>query len=188
MVWLQRKETWAGDRRANIIRLIVLGLFTANEMINFHILHVVDKTFHVGSLVLVALWVLAAVGFSMISNRHWLPRSAAYIIVSIDVFLLTWLLFLANGPKSPLVGVYFLIVALSTLRLNPRLVLFSAAISALGYLSAWDFARHQHPEYVVPVYHLVIVGLCLIIMGFLLCHAINRVFFLMGSMTEREPR
>jgi len=186
LVWLKRKETWLGDRHSNIIRLVALVIFTLNEMVNYHVLGVVNQQFHTGSLILVALWVLAAAAFDMVLRKHWIPRAAPYVMVSVDVFLLTWLLFLGNGPRSPLVGVYFLIVVLSALRLNQHLVFFTSLVSAFGYVSTWDFARHQRPENLVPIYHVVIVSLCLILAGIVLCHAISRAFSLIALSLDKK--
>jgi len=188
LLWLQRKETWAGDVKANFIRMVGLALFTINEILNYHVFHAVDKKFHVGSILVILIWFIAAIDFHIVLRRHWLARATPYLMPSLDLFLTTWLLFLADGPRSPLVVIYFLIIALSGARLNPAVVLYTAGAASFGYLSVWDFTKHQKPEYLVPVYHLVIVILALWLMGIIIAHFLGRVFFLFHEMkSDRRP-
>src|SRR4051812_44823274 len=98
LIWLQRRETWAGDLTANRIRLVALVIFALNEMFNYHVLHVVDKRFHYGSLLIVFLWALCAGVFSWMLRGHYLPRKSPYLMTSVDLLWITWLLFLADGP------------------------------------------------------------------------------------------
>lgn len=188
ILWLQRRETWAGDVKGNLIRAVGLGVFGVNEILNYHVFHVVDKRFHLGSLILMALWFMAALFFHGLLKRHALPRTLPYLMPALDIFLLTWLLFLADGPQSPLASIYFLIIALSALRLNPRIVLFTAGAAALGFLSVWDFAKRQTPDLAVPFFKAVIVILALGFMGLILAHGLSRVFFYFDKLTKEEPR
>jgi hypothetical protein len=179
VLWLQRRETWAGDRKTNRIRLAAVGLFTVNELVNYHVLHVVDLRFHVASLLVVALWVLATALFAVLLREHILPRATSYVIVSTDVLLLTWLLFLGDGPRSPLVVLYFLVLALSAVRLDSAVCLFTAAAAALGYGAVLEFTKRQKPELLVPPYHAVIVALALLLMGIVMAHLVGRVLVLL---------
>ena len=51
-----------------------------------------------------------------------------------DAVLITTLLVLAGGPQSPLVILYFLVVAAAPLRLSLRLVYAATLLAAAGYL------------------------------------------------------
>jgi hypothetical protein len=181
VLWLQRRETWAGDRKTNRIRLAAVAVFTVNELINYHVLHVVDLRFHVASLLVVALWVLATALFSILLREHILPRATSYIIVSTDVLLLTWLLFLGDGPRSPLVALYFLVLALSAVRLDAVVCLYTGAAAALGYGAVLEFTKRQKPEMLVPPHHAVIVALALLLMGVVMAHLVGRVLALLSN-------
>jgi hypothetical protein len=181
VLWLKRRETWAGDQKANRIRLAAVGLFTINEFINYHVWHVVDKKFHVGSLLIVGIWVAATALFSIMLREHIWPRAISYVIVSTDVLLLTWLLFLADGPKSPLVVLYFLIVALSGVRVDPMVCLYTAAASAFGYGAVLEFVKRQKPEFLVPPHHAIIVALALLLMGVVMAHLVGRALTLLNE-------
>lgn len=184
LLWLQRRETWNGDRKANFIRVCALAFFALNEFFNFHVLHIVDRRFHVGSLLVLFLWFLASILFDLVLKKHWFPTGSSYLPPAVDALLLTWLLFLGDGPRSPLVTVYFLIIALSGLRLSPKIVHYTGAVCAVGFLTSWDFAKHQRPEMLVPVYHLVIVVVSLVLCAFIVASLLRRVFALMESFPK----
>lgn len=183
LLWFQRRETWAGDVKANFIRVVALIIFAVNEILNYHVFHVVDKKFHTGSMAVVLLWLLASVVFHALLRRHSLPRITPYLIPSVDILLLTWLLFLADGTRSPLVSVYFLIIALAGLRFNPLVILYTAGATVIGYLGVVQFTKVQKPEFLVPVYHVVIVSLALLLMGVIVSHLLARVFVLLNQAT-----
>ena len=186
LVWLQRRETWAGDVKANFIRMVALVIFTINEIFNYYLLHAVDKRFHIGSLIIISLWVIASINFHILLRRHWLPRATPYLMPSVDIFLVTWLILLGDGPKSPLVGIYFLIIALAALRLYPAAVLYTSCASAIGYLATWIFVKHQKPIFAVPHFHVVITILCLLFMGIILAHGLTRVYVLLSEMRKER--
>jgi hypothetical protein len=179
LLWLRRKETWNGDVKANYMRFACLAIFTINEFLNYYVFHVVDKKFHIGSLLIVVIWLVATVDFHIVLKNHWIPQFSPYLIPSIDLFLLTWLLFLADGTRSPLVVLYFPVIALAAIRLNPSVVLYTAGAASFGYLSVWDFTKHQKPEFLVPCFHVVIFILGLWSTGIILSHLLGRFFALM---------
>jgi len=186
LLWLQRKEIYNGELKANRLRMIGLAIFAVNELINYHWLHVVDKRFHTGSLLLIALWFVAACIFGILLRYHFIPKRAPYLVASVDILLLTWFLFFADGPKSPLVGVYFLIVALSGIRLNPIVTLFTSGSAVVGYLAVLEFTKRQRPEFLVPVFHAVIVIICLLLMGVIIAHLTSRVLSLLSEQMKKS--
>jgi hypothetical protein len=187
VLWLTRREAWAADRRSNVIRLAAVGVFTVNEFINYHVLQVVDLRFHVGSLLIAGIWVLCTGLFTILLREHIWPRAISYVIVSTDVLLLTWLLFLADGPKSPLVVLYFLVIALSGTRVDPKVCLYTGAAAAFGYGAVLEFTKRQKPEFLVPPYHAVIVALALLLMGVVMAHLVGRALSLLAARPQEGP-
>jgi hypothetical protein len=187
VVWLKRRESWAGDKKANRIRLAALALFTINELVNYHVLQVVDRRFHLGSLLIIGIWGAATMLFSIMLREHIWPRAASYIIVSTDVLLLTWLLLLGDGPRSPLVVLYFLVIALAGVRVDPAVCLYTAAAATVGYGAVLEFVKRQKPELLVPPYHAVIVALSLLLMGVVMSHLVGRALTLLNeAMGEKR--
>ena len=187
VLWVQRRETWAGDRKANRIRLAAVGVFTLNELLNYHVLKVVDLRFHLGSLLIIGLWLLMTALFSILLREHLWPRATSYLIAGTDVLLLTWLLFFGDGSKSPLVVLYFLIIALGGLRMDPRVCLFTGAATAVGYGAVLEFTKRQKPpEFLVPPYHAVIVALALLLTGVVMAQVCGRVLELIHEAAGKE--
>jgi hypothetical protein len=106
------------------------------------------------------------------------------VIVSTDVLLLTWLLLLADGPKSPLVVLYFLVIALSGVRVDPWVCLYTAATATFGYGAVLEFVKLQKPEFLVPPHHAVIVALSLMLMGVVMAHLVGRALTLINTAME----
>jgi hypothetical protein len=185
-LWLMRRETWAGDQKASRIRLAAVVVFTLNELVNYHVLHVVDLRFHVGSLLVVAVWLVATALFSVLLREHILPRATSYLIAGTDVLLLTWLLLLADGPRSPLVVLYFLIIGLSGMRLAPAVCVFTGIAATVGYGAVLEFTKRQKPEFLIPPYHAVIVALALVMMGIVMAHLVGRALLLLDGALREE--
>lgn len=181
VVWLQRKETWRADSKANRLRWAALAIFTINEMVNYHLLHVVDHRFHLGSLLIAFIWLMATIVFHLALKEHALPRLIPYLIAGVDVFLLTWLLFLADGPQSPLVSIYYLIIALSGMRIHPGISMFTGGAATFGYLAVLEFTKRQKPHYLVSVPHAVIEVLCLLLAGVIMAHISARLLQLLND-------
>jgi hypothetical protein len=186
LTWLQRKETWNGEAKANRIRMVALAIFGLNEILNYSVFHVVDWRFHVGSLLIVFIWFLFAAIFQWMLRHHFLPRSSSFLMASVDVSSMTWLLLFADGPKSPLVGIYFLIIALSGYRLNPPLTLYTSGASVFGYLVVLEFVKRHAPLFKIPRMHETLVVLCLLLMGMVMTHLVSRVLNLLHTAMSEQ--
>ncbi len=114
-----------------------------------------------------------------------------FIAAGCDLLLLTTILALADGPRSPLVVAYFLIIALAALRFSLPLIWFSTAGAVAGYLFLLGFARWGSvPGWVkadmtVPRYHQVIFLLALVLTGVVLGQVIRRVRRLADNYARR---
>jgi len=85
-------------------------------------------------------------------------------------------LVVADGPKSPLMVGYFLLIALSTLRFNLPLVRATTAGAMLCYLFLLGYARwFTERDVTVPRYHQLIVLLALGLTGIIVGQVIRRV-------------
>jgi len=109
-------------------------------------------------------------------HERFFPGAMKYLTTGCDVALLTGLLVVASGPKSPLVVGYLLLIALATLRFSLPLVRFSTVASMLGYLVVLGHARwFRSEEFHVPRYHQVMFLLALALCGVVLGQVIRRV-------------
>jgi hypothetical protein len=126
--------------------------------------------------------------FSLVLRAHLWPRRTPYLTAFADVLLLTWLLCLADGPRSPLVALYFLVVGLSAMRLDPAVCLFTGAAATIGYGAVLEFTKRQKPELLVPPYHAVIVALALLLLGAVMAHVAGRALALLDEWLGKEAR
>ena len=180
-----RWQEYEGEARTNLLRIVAIGAFYGVELINFHLLHTPDEAFvnyHQKVTALAVAWTMVALAILLCLRRRVFPAALKYVSAGCDLVLLTALASvphggtdaLREGPFSPLVTVYFLIIALSGLRFSLGLVWFSALGSMLGYLalvglldmreSRWFDEKHAVPP-VVTLITLVALGLTGVVVG-----------------------
>ena len=101
--------------------------------------------------------------------------------------LLTLLLMVADGPRSPLVVGFFLIPALACLRFRLRLVWFATIAAMLGYvwLLGWAIWIEAVRNVRVPRYHELIFLTALAISGIIQGQVIRRVKSLAAEYARR---
>jgi hypothetical protein len=146
----RRIERWAGEVRVNLIRLAALITFYG-----YHLLNVFQNRrdpdlagpFHLSVTALVMVWSTGVMVLYLALSRRWAPPALKYVVTAWDTVLLTSLLMLAGGPQSPLVILYFLIIAAAPLRLSVRLVY----VSTVGAIAAYLFLVGHYAYYVIGV-------------------------------------
>ena len=135
-----RWQEYEGEGRANLLRIAGVGLFYVIELVNYSI-GAVERPFHQVVTGLALAWALVGLGVLYCLGRHVFPASLKFVSTAADVVLLTAILMVADGPKSPLVVAYFLLIVLATLRFSPALIWFASVASILGYLSLVAYVR-----------------------------------------------
>jgi hypothetical protein len=132
-------ERWAGEARVNDVRLLALVAFYG-----YHLLEVAasgdDPAYTPDYRAAVTLLALGWAGVVVLVHA-WLRQGRAapalhYLTVLADAGLVTALVTVSGGPKSPLVALYLLVVASAPLRLSLRVVYAATAAAVLGYLAA----------------------------------------------------
>ncbi len=191
-----RWQEYAGEARANLLRIATIGSFYVIELLNYHGLDLgplqmpatVDQQFHTVVTALAIAWTMVALGTQLCLNLRVFPSGLKYVTTGCDVVLLTTILTVADGPRSPLVVGYFLIIVLSTLRFQLRLVWCSTLGSMAGYLFLNGYARWfagDERALSVPRYQQFIVLLALALTGIILGQVIRRVRALADEFAQR---
>jgi hypothetical protein len=180
-----RWQEYQGEARANLLRLAAVAAFYAIELINYYgvdlgfiqLPKVSDLAFHKTVTAIAAAWVLLGVGVHLWLRMHLMPEALKYVATGLDAGLLTLLLMVADGPKSPLIVGYFLIPALASLRLQLRLVWFATIAAMLGYLwlLGWAIGIESVRNVRVPRYHELIFLTALALSGIIQGQVIRRV-------------
>jgi hypothetical protein len=170
-----RWQEYEGEGRANLLRIAGVGVFYGIELLNYST-GAVGRPFHQAVTALALAWAMVGLGVLFCLGQHIFPASLKFFSTAADVALLTTILMLADGPKSPLVVAYFLLIVLATLRFNLRLIWFASIGSMLGYLVLLGYARWFTARNLrVPPYHQAIFLLALALTGIVLGQVIRRV-------------
>ncbi|HLG41934.1 MAG TPA: hypothetical protein VI643_01120, partial [Planctomycetota bacterium] len=108
----QRIEAWAGEIRVNVLRIAAILAFYGHHLLNVYVFADPGITgdYHASVTALAIAWTASAMFLHFALSRRWVPPALKYAAVSWDLVLVTMLLVLSGGPKSPLSVLYFLVV------------------------------------------------------------------------------
>lgn len=196
-----RWQEFEGEAAANLLRILGIAAFYAVELLNYHGLRLgvlelprletIDRQFHYAVTALAVAWSLASLGVLVCLRRRVFPGAMKFVSTACDLTFLTAILVIADGPRSPLVVGYFLIVALATLRFSLPLVRFATLGAMCGYLfvlgnAKWfaDPARNLRVERYEQIIFLLALGLTGIVLG----QAIRRVRPAAEQFADRVER
>jgi len=197
----ERWQEYEGERRANLLRIIAIGSFYIVHLLNYHGLRIgvlrladggdVSREFHVQVTLLAVAWTMLAVGTLLCLRQRIFPRWLKLFSTGADIVLLTAVLYVSNGPQSPLVLGYPLIIVLATLRLSLPLVRFATVGSMLAYVCLLGCAKWPQTfgwgdvDLSVPRYEQLIVLLALALTGIILGQVVRRVRHLAEEFAGR---
>jgi hypothetical protein len=197
--WLivSRLGEYDGEGRANLLRITGIALFYGIHLINYHGLSLgflelqreesIDRRLHEAVTALAVAWTAAAIAIQFCLRWKLVPPLFKFVTTGLDVVFLTSLLILADGPRSPMVIAYFLLIPLASLRFSLPLVRFAAAGAVLGYLFLCGYARwFTERDIRVPRYSQMIVVAALILTGVLLGQAVRRGRRMARDYAERR--
>jgi hypothetical protein len=149
----QRLEAWAGEVRVNLIRAIALIVFYAHHLLEVYVWKdpAITPQFNAAVTAVVLAWTAAIFVLHFCLSRRWVPPALKYVATFWDLTLVTALLIVSpDGPRSPLIFLYFVVVAASPLRLSLPLVqvtTFAAMAAALVQMGHYVFIRIGRAAY-----------------------------------------
>jgi hypothetical protein len=195
-VTVRRWQEYEGEGRANLLRVIGIAAFYAIELVNHYGLQLgflelpkvegVDERFHLAVTALAVAWTMLGLGVYFCLRNRIFPASLKFLSTGGDLFLLTAILAMADGPRSPLVAAYFLVIALSGLRFNLVLVRCATLGAMAGYLYLLGLARwFTQRDIGVPRYHQLIVLLALGLTGIVVGQIVHKVHGMARDYAER---
>src|SRR5687767_13024751 len=112
-----RWQELEGEARANLLRAAAVGGFYLIELAHYRS-GGVDLAFHRQMTGLAAAWIVCCSVVHACLRRRIFPSSLKFLSSTADVLLLTCVLLLADGPRSPLLAAYFVVVVLAGLRFD----------------------------------------------------------------------
>lgn len=189
-----RWEEYEGEGRANLLRLIAVTAFYAIELAHYHGLNLgffevsaggATRQFHLAVTMLVVVWAMLCLGVFLARIQGFFPASLKFVSTGCDLVLLTSVLALGEGSKSPLVLGFFIIQMLACLRFKLQLIWFST-LGAVGcYLFLMGYARWMEESQRVPRFQQLLVLAGLVISGLVLGQVIRRVKHLAEFYAQR---
>jgi hypothetical protein len=121
-----RPEAWAGEIRVNLVRAVALAAFYAYHLLDVYVLKTDPSAggeFHLRVTLVTLTWVLLVVLLHLLLSRRFAPPWLGFFATAWDLALVTALCSISPlGPASPLVLLYFLVIAASPLRFSLPLV------------------------------------------------------------------
>ena len=171
----ERLASLRGEERANGLRVLGVTVFYAIEVLNYRGLSLgalelprvegVDSTFHAAATALAVAWVAVAAAVLVAVKNRIFPPALKYVSTALDLVLVTAVLTLADGPRSPMLVVLFLVIVLSGLRLSRGLVVFATGGAALGYLFLLGDVLVRRPALAVPAHFQITTLAALLLCG-----------------------
>lgn len=171
---VERWQEYAGEGRANLLRVLALLVFYAVQWYQFATVDVgsdASRVFHRQVTLIVVAWLFVSLAVLISLQRQIFPPIVKYLSTLADVLLLTLLAHLAGGPSSPIIQVYYLIIAMAALRFSVPLVWFAALASMGGYWGVvglsdevWFDENHATPV-ITQIVSIASMGLAGIIAG-----------------------
>jgi len=180
-----RRQDYQGEERANVLRIVAVTAFYLIELANDHgvnlgfiqIPKIHDQAYHQAVTAVALAWVILALGVHLCLRWQILPAGMKYLTTILDIVLLTILLMVANGPRSPMVVGYFLILSMATLRFRLPLIWCATLGAVAGYvwLLGWAMWIEGVHDVRVPRYHQLIVLTALALCGIIQGQVIRRI-------------
>ena len=187
---VSRWQEYEGESRANLLRVIAIGVFYAVQLSQYYIWAepTPEQTaFHKQATLLAAVWCLGSLGIWACLRREIFPPAVKYLSTGGDLLLLTLLAALSDKADSPLVLAYFLILAIAGLRFQLRLIWFATFGCMLGYMALVGAADGQwlDAEHAVEPVTQLITLVSFVLTGVILRQIIRRVRGLADDFRQR---
>ena len=131
--WLE----YEGELRVALLRIVLVAAFYAAQLLHFAVFSErteAQQVFHRQVTFVAAGWLFVSLAVLVALTRHWLPSWLKFVTVGVDLALLTLLAALGAGASSPLVYVFWVVIALAGLRCNLPLIWFGTLGAMVAYL------------------------------------------------------
>jgi len=132
----RRLEAFAGEARVNRVRVAAIIVFYARHMVDMYIQrgNAALQPYHTRVTLIVLAWSLFSAYLHWMLVRRQVAPALKYAAVIWDLAMVTLLAMAAGvngGPRSPLLLLYFVIIASASLRLDLPLV-WTATLGAMA--------------------------------------------------------
>lgn len=151
----RRLEAWAGEVRVNLLRTAALIVFYGHHLLDVYV-YGGDRSaeaavYHAEVTAIVLAWTGAIVVLYVCLARRWVPPGLKYAATFWDIAMISALLIASpDGPRSPLLYLYFVVLASAPLRLSLSLIyaatfgIMAAATLVMGHYVFYRVGRDAY--------------------------------------------
>lgn len=173
---IERWIEYSGLYRATILRLGAIAVFYAVYLLNHHGDRLgplglstgppLEARMHHSITALVVTWTMLGVGVVLSLRNRFFPWWLKYLATTLDFVLLTSVLMLSYGPRSPMTVAYLVLLVISAMLGSLPLLRFATIFSIVSYMFLCGYASWFAPEGMsVPRYSQVVMVLALAVSG-----------------------
>jgi peptidoglycan/LPS O-acetylase OafA/YrhL len=111
---VRRVEAWAGELRVNLIRLTAIALFYGRHLVEYWLADADAKVrgvYHARVTFVCAAWFGVALALHIVLTRRRMPWWLSYTSVAWDAAMITILCTLTADARTPLVLLFFVLIA-----------------------------------------------------------------------------
>ena len=186
---VSRWHEFSGEARANLLRVLAIIVFYGIQLYQRPgTPNGTTAEFHRQATLIAVSWSLVGLAVLLCLQRRIFPSVLKYVVTTFDVALLTVLTMLAGGPTSPLIHVYYLIIALGALRMSVGLTWYSTLACMVGYLAVVGHADKVwfDAEHTTPVVHQLMMLACLALTGVVIGQVVRQQKSMAEAYSERR--
>ncbi len=194
------------EQRVNLVRITAIAGFYLIHLLHYYAPRLGDsvvgwlgfdsgKPFpanaHLAVTVLALVWLMQAFAVHFMLQQRRAPDWLATVTTCGDLFWLTAILTLSTGPKSPMVVGYFLILIMTGLRFNLRLVRLATVATIAAYVfllgaAKWPRGLLKEIEIEsVPRHHQLIIVVALLFAGILIGQIVRHGYAIADDIARR---
>lgn len=165
-----------GEAKLCTLRLIALGAYYLNHLVNVHILQVVepDLQWKINAALLVwAAWAVPL--WWAVCRRKLYHGSFKYVAPLADTLGVTYILLAGDGPSGPIVPVYYLLAASASLRYSRKATVATSLYCATAYLALQLHALKTRPELAVATHHAATHIVSFVMVGLLAGYVVHQL-------------
>ncbi len=161
--WARREPALFVHTAAILCFLTVLQIshYTTNSPLDYHMKHVTTML----------VWLALSFALQRAMNRPALENATRFVWATIDVALLTLILYMADPPRGLLLVGYPALIAASGMFVRVRLVVFTTIATVVGFLALVYF----RPAEVVKPHFAMFYVLGVIVIGSLISTQVRRI-------------
>ncbi len=171
----RRLESWAGELRLNLIRLLAITGFYGYHLLDAYLIRddpALRGRYHILVSAVTFAWAVGALVLQLYLINRWVPAALKYVATVWDLVMITAVLIVGRDPASFLTALYVLVVAAAPLRLALPLI-YTATFGAMaafmafhGYIRFWlELSVGERLPHSQQVIFLLVLGAAGLIAG-----------------------